>query len=173
LTQVTVTSDRTQLIFLILKPNTMNHILKSLFYNTLFISSLFFLTSTSVLAQQQERIKIIFGTRVHPSDDGKGCEGDKGICLIVITKDLRIQGTDLGEAQVEEIDGHIRLSIQRDPDPVMDHENTFYLYSDKPLPPDVAMAFGYREITLKKGEYRIDKSDNPLGTIKIDANFEF
>jgi hypothetical protein len=55
----------------------------------------------------------------------------------------------------------------------MDHENTFYLYSDKPLPPDVAMAFGYREITLKKGEYRIDKSDNPLGTIKIDANFEF
>lgn len=171
--QVSVTSARTQLYILTFKPNTMNHILKTLFNNTLFISSLFFLTTSNVLAQQQARIKIIFGTRVHPSDDGKGCEGEKGICLIVTTKDLRTQGTALGEAQVEEVDGHIRLSIQRDPDPAMDHENTFYLYSDKRLPADVALAFGYREIILKKGEYRIDKSDNPLGTVKIDANFEF
>jgi hypothetical protein len=156
-----------------IKLNIMNNTLNTLFYKSLFISCLFFVLTSAAHAQQQERIRIIFGTRVHPSADGKGCEGEKGICLIFTTTDIKGRSSDMGEAQLDESNGRIVLNILKDPDPALDYENTFYVYEDKRLPSDVASAFGYREIVLKKGEYRIDKSDNPLGKVTVDAIFEF
>lgn len=144
---------------------------QTLFFSTLFILGLL-LTSNSATAQSTERIKVIIGTRSHPTADGKGCEGEKGICFIITFRDQdRLHNS--GVAEIQDIDGKLLLNILQDPEPAMDFENTFHVYEDKEIPADIAQEMGYSGITIRKGEYRLDKNKNRLGSVLLNADFRF
>jgi len=132
------------------------------FFNTLFIT---------VQAQDGNRIRIIFGTRSHPNGDGTGCEGEKGICVI-ITRGGALSGERLGSGEISEENGRLYLNITRDPSPATDDENTFLVAQDKMLPTEVAQELGYNRVTIRKGTYRLDKSKNPLGDVYLNATFD-
>lgn len=143
----------------------------TLFYSTLFILGLLFI-SENLHAQSGQRIRVIFGTRVHPTSDGKGCEGEKGMCFIIIWRD-QSRSISEGTAEIQEMDGNLLLNIVQDPDPALDFENTFYVYEDKAIPADVAQEMGYSSITIKRGEYRLDKNKNRLGSVLLKADFRY
>lgn len=148
---------------------------QTLFYSTLFILGLFTILPTSSSNASDPRIfgiRIIFGTRSHPSADGKGCEGDKGLCFIVSRND-KTMDPQAGLADIEVRDGKIFWNIVQDPEPALDYENTFYVYEDKVVPADIAQELGYSSITIRKGEYRLDKSKNRLGSILLNADFRY
>ncbi len=144
---------------------------QTLFCSTLFLLGLLFI-SEQIHAQSSQRIRVIFGTRVHPTSDGKGCEGEKGICFIIIWRD-QSRLTSEGTAEIQEVDGKILLNILQDPDPALDFENTFYVYEDKEIPADIAQEMGYSSITIKRGEYRLDKNKNRLGSVLLNADFRY
>lgn len=137
-----------------------------------FIAIIFFTTLfTTVQAQDGNRIRIIFGTRSHPNGSGDGCEGEKGICLI-ITRGGASSSDRLGSGEISEEYGRLFLNITEDPSPAMDHENTFIIAQDKSLPKEVAEEMGYSRVTIRKGTYRLDKSKNPLGSVYLNATFD-
>lgn len=145
--------------------------MKNQFYIS--IITLLFLTTifTTVQAQNGNRIRIIFGTRSHPNGSGDGCEGEKGICLI-ITRGGALSSERLGSGEISEENGRLFLNITEDPSPAMDDEKTFLVAEDKVLPEDVAQELGYNRVTIRKGTYRLDKSKNPLGSVYLNANFD-
>lgn len=140
------------------------------FKKILFLLGVFAFISLELAAQNAERIRIIVGTRSHPSPDGKGCEGEKGFCFIFGSTN-KIVDSDAGIAEIQIVRGQIQTNIISDPTPAESDENTFFLYEDKILPQETAEALGYSKIILRKGEYRLDKSRNPLGTVLLNASF--
>ena len=145
--------------------------MKNQFY--LSILTLFFFTTlfTTVQAQDGNRIRIIFGTRSHPNSSGDGCEGEKGICLI-ITRGGASASDRLGSGEISEEYGRLFLNITEDPSPAMEHENSFLVAEDKTLPKELARELGYERVTIRKGTYRLDKSKNPLGSVYLNATFD-
>ena len=137
------------------------------------IIAIFFFTTlfASAEAQNGNRIRIIFGTRSHPNGDGNGCEGEKGICLI-ITRGEIINSESLGTGEMSEEYGRLFLNITQDPSPAMDHENSFVVAEDKVLPKELAQALGYNKVTIRRGTYRLDKNKNPLGSVFLNATFD-
>lgn len=135
--------------------------------------ALFFFTTlfANVQAQNGNRIRIIFGTRSHPNGSGDGCEGEKGICLI-ITRGGASGSDRLGTGEISEEYGRLFLNITEDPSPAMDHENSFLVAEDKELPKELVKELGYSRVTIRKGTYRLDKSKNPLGSVYLNATFD-
>jgi len=145
--------------------------MKNQFYIS--IIALFFFNNlfTTVQAQDGNRIRIIFGTRSHPNGDGTGCEGEKGICVI-ITRGGGLSSEKMGSGEISEENGRLYLSITEDPSPAMDDENTFLVAQDKVLPTEVARELGYNRVTIRKGIFKLDKSKNPLGNVYLNATFD-
>jgi hypothetical protein len=134
------------------------------------LTLLFTLSLTSLFAQNANRIRIIFGTRSHPSADGKGCEGEKGICIIITTKDRDVILDNKGTSEISMNDeGKIVFNIIEDSSPAQEDENTLYLFERKEIPQEVCKELGYDRIVLQPGKYFLNKSDNSLGTAVIDA----
>ncbi|MBL7922937.1 MAG: hypothetical protein JNL88_01930 [Bacteroidia bacterium] len=140
------------------------------FLITLFAIGIFMITTLSSFAQSGNRIRFIFGTRCHPVGDGKGCEGEKGICIILNFKD-KIYFSNSGQGEMEVINGRIQFSILSDHSPAAADENDFYVYEDKVVPVELAEELGYNSIVIKRGVYKLDKSRNPLGVAQLNAEF--
>ncbi|MBK9318421.1 MAG: hypothetical protein IPM91_06090 [Bacteroidetes bacterium] len=136
----------------------------------LFLIGIFMITTLQSISQTNERIRVIFGTRSRPSADGKGCEGDKGTCFIFNTKDKVM--SDVGVAEVSEVNGRINFNIVQDPSPAGPEENVFYVHEDKVLPTETARELGYESVIIKRGEYPLDKRKNRLGTVQLIAIFK-
>jgi hypothetical protein len=144
----------------------------TLFQKTIFTAGILLFMHGTLPAQSTAKIKIriIFGTRSHPAPEGNGCEGDKGICIIVRAGE-RINSQYTGEAEISmQSDGKLYFNILRDNGPAEAFEDVFYVHEDKPLPIDVAEELGYNAVTIRKGEYRLDTSRNPLGTVLLHVN---
>lgn len=133
-----------------------------------FFALVFSFLSLNCTAQDAQRIRVIFGTRVHPSSDGKGCEGDKGTCLIVSYGQKGLPDNP-GVAEISVKDEFIEWNIIEDDAPASDFENAFHVYEPKEIPRDVCRQLGYSRIVLQPGEYRLDKSENRLGKVLIKA----
>lgn len=143
--------------------NTINPLFSFAFFALVF--SLFSLTSE---AQDALRIKVIFGTRVRPSSDGKGCDGDKGTCLIISYGQKGLPDNP-GVAEISVEGDYIAWNILEDAAPAADYEDVFHVYEAKEIPREVCRELGYSRIVLQPGEYRLDKSENRLGKVLIKA----
>lgn len=140
------------------------------FKKIIFILGIFAFISLESYAQNAERIRFVFGTRSKPAAQGDGCDGEKGICIRLLAKTTIID-KDLGVGEIQIIKGQIQLNIISDPSPAESDENTFYIYEDRVLPNETAEQLGYSKIIIRKGEYRLDKSKNRLGTVMLNASF--
>jgi hypothetical protein len=140
------------------------------FKKTLFIFGIITLIALEASAQNEERIRFVFGTRSKPAAQGDGCDGEKGICIRLLAKTTIID-KDLGVGEFQIVRGQLQLNIVSDPSPAGSDENTFYIYEDRILPAETAEELGYSKIIIRKGEYRLDKSKNRLGTVLLNASF--
>lgn len=147
----------------------MKNTVKTLFCKTLFIIGVF-CNLNNASAQSNERIKFIFGTRTHPNADGSGCEGEKGICILIIYGS-NARTSDMGVAELSEENGRLKFDILEDPDPAGDGENTFFVYEDKTLPSEAAERMGYSKVVIRRGEYPIDKNQARHGSVLLKAEF--
>jgi hypothetical protein len=149
------------------KPFKMKNTKKPLFLIAFFACVFTFIFSNS-FAQSGERIRLVFGTRSHPDASGTGCEGDKGICIILTLKArYASQNSGVGEISIE--NGNVRFNIIEDSSPAEDHENTFYVYEPKEVPQEIARELGYERIVIQPGNYYLNKSKNPLGSALLKA----
>jgi hypothetical protein len=140
---------------------------KPLFLIALFACVFTFIFSNSS-AQSGERIRLVFGTRSHPDASGTGCEGDKGICIILTFK-ARYSFQNSGVAEISIENGKVLFNILEDKAPAADHENTFYVYEPKEVPQEIARELGYERIVIQPGQYYLNKSRNPLGSAILKA----
>ncbi|CAN5501302.1 hypothetical protein BH11BAC2_BH11BAC2_01930 [soil metagenome] len=118
-------------------------------------------------AQTTERIKFRFGTRSHPNASGEGCEGDKGICIILNLSANRLAVNNCGVADVIISGNKMTFNIVEDPSPALDSENYLNVYEDKSLDNATAEQLGYSSVIIKKGRYVLNKSKNKLGTAEV------
>lgn len=125
--------------------------------------------SVHCIAQDVQKIRVVFGTRCKRYNDG--CSGDKGICLFISNSEKAGAGS-YGTAEVSIVSGQIKMDIIQDSSPATDLEKIFYLYTTKSLPAEVCNYLGYKSIVLQPGEYRIDKTRYPLGSILIRAELQ-
>ena len=133
-----------------------------------FFALVFNFISIHANAQNQERIRVIFGTRTHPNSQGTGCEGDKGTCIIITLKDkVAIDNPGIAEISVKE--GMVEWTIIEDSSPAVEDENILYVYNLKEIPKEICRELGYDNITLLPGEYYLDKSKVKLGRAEIRA----
>lgn len=136
-----------------------------------FFATVFNFLSINCDAQDTERIRIIFGTRSHPNSDGKGCEGDKGTCLIFAMQD-RVALDNEGVAEITVKQNRVYWNIIEDSSPAESNENTFYVYEEKILPAELVKELGYEQIVIQPGKYYLDKSRNPLGCVILEAEIK-
>lgn len=142
--------------------------IKTPFLTTLFLLGMFMLSTLHSAAQSSQRIRVVFGTRTHPTADGKGCEGEKGICfLIYVIKDRISTEPNSGVGEVVVEGQQLTLNIISDTSPAEYDEQFFHVYRDIAVPADAARALGYTSITIKKGRYPLNKSRNPLGQVTL------
>lgn len=133
-----------------------------------FFACVFTLLFSNCSAQSGERIRFVFGTRSHPDASGTGCEGDKGICIILTFRArYAIQNPGVAEISIE--NGNVKINIIEDASPAEDHENTFYVYEPKEVPQEIARELGYERIVIQPGHYYLNKSKNPLGSALLKA----
>ncbi len=143
--------------------------LKKSFLVSLFLLGIFMITSTLSFSQTNGRIRLVFGTRTHPTADGKGCEGDKGICFLIYTTANIGKSTEpnngIGEVTLQ--DNKIIFNIVSDNSPAQADENIFYVYQDMKIPAEAAREFGFNSIIIKRGQYKLDKTKNRLGQVTL------
>ncbi len=137
----------------------------------IFILGIFAFLSIESYAQNAERIRFVFGTRSKPAAIGDGCDGEKGLCIRFFSSSKTI-GTGEGIAEVQTVRGQLQLNIISDTSPAEENENIFYVYEDKILPQEIAEQLGFSKVTIRKGEYRLDKSRNRFGTVLLNAIFQ-
>jgi hypothetical protein len=147
----------------------MKNSLKKSFLLSFLLLGIVMITSTLSFSQTNGRIRLVFGTRTHPTADGKGCEGDKGICFLVYTTANIGKSTEpnsgIGEVSLQ--DGKIIFNIVSDSSPAQTDENTFYVYQDMKIPAEAAREFGFNSIIIKRGQYTLDKTKNRLGQVAL------
>ena len=141
------------------------------FKKIIFILGIFAFLSLESYAQNAERIRFVFGTRSKPAAMGDGCDGVKGLCIRFFSSSKTV-GTGEGIAEVQTVRGQLQLNIISDTSPAEENENIFYVYEDKTLPQEIAEQLGFSKIIIRKGEYRLDKSRNRLGTVMLNAIFQ-
>ncbi|MBK9637075.1 MAG: hypothetical protein IPO63_04390 [Bacteroidetes bacterium] len=141
------------------------------FKKIFFILGIFAFLSLESYAQNAERIRFVFGTRSKPAAIGEGCDGEKGLCIRFFSSSKTI-GTGEGIAEVQTVRGQLQLNIINDNSPAEENENIFYVYEDKVLPQEIAEQLGFSRVIIRKGEYRLDKSRNRLGTVLLNASFQ-
>lgn len=134
------------------------------------VSFLFLLITLATTGQAQTagRIRVIFGSRSHPASGGDGCEGDKGICLIVNLHASRTGIPNLGAAELSLEKGKLRFNITEDGSPAERSESYLNLFTDKVMDPETCRLLGYDQMILKAGRYTLDKTKNPLGSALIN-----
>lgn len=147
----------------------MKTIFKKSLFTILFFLGIFMLSGSDSYGQTSQRIRFVFGTRSHPTNEGKGCEGDKGLCvLIYTTKDIgKITEVNSGIAEISVEGDQMTFNIINDNSPAERHENYFYVYNDIVVPDEGARALGYSSIIIKKGKYPLHKTRNPLGQTQL------
>ena len=141
------------------------------FKKIIFILGIFAFLSLESYAQNAERIKFVFGTRSKPAAVGDGCDGEKGLCIRFHGRTKTVE-TGEGIAEVQTVQGQLEFNIINDSSPAEENENIFYVYEDKILPQEIAEQLGFSKVTVRKGEYRLDKSRNRLGTVMLNAIFQ-
>jgi len=143
----------------------MKTIIKKSFLTLLFLLGIFMISGADSYGQTSQRIRFVFGTRSHPNSDGKGCGGDKGLCvLLYTTKDIgKVTDVNSGIAEISVEGDQMSFNIINDNSPAERHENYFYVYRDIVVPEEGARMLGYSSITIRKGKYPLNKIRNPLG----------
>ena len=136
-------------------------------YSALLITALI-LSASNSNAQTASRIRLIFGTRSHPASGGDGCEGEKGICVILNLHAARTDISSPGYADVAIEKGRLRFNITEDASPANTTENFLNLYTDKALDPETCRSLGYDQLIMKAGRYPLDKTKNPFGSALIN-----
>src|SRR5699024_6461131 len=116
---------------------------------------------------------VIFGTKSRPCGKEKNCycEGDRGICLLINPHKVKDYSTgsnlstNTGIGKFEIISSYlIKITMLEDNSSFLSSvDNKFYVFEDVKL----NNIFDY-EVTLKKGVYDIDYSQNSLGTIMVN-----
>lgn len=120
---------------------------------------------------------IIFGTKCCPNEDATGCEGDKGICLIIKSE---VAGAD---AELGEGEGLADVSVTRDGKILFGIKKDYYkgnkgdrfhVRDDHEMSQEVARALGYDQVILQEGSYKVDYShrEYPYGVVEIEADLE-
>lgn len=120
---------------------------------------------------------IIFGTKCCPNEDATGCEGEKGMCLIIKTEVAGAdaepgEGEGLADASVTR-DGKVLLGIKEDY--YEDNKgDEFHVREDHELSREVARALGHERVILQEGAYRVDYShrEYPYGLVELEADLE-
>ncbi len=121
---------------------------------------------------------IIFGTRSHPCEDGDGCCGNKGVCLIIKTSVAGTEtelerGEGLADVSVTE-EGRVLWGIREDY--YEDNKgDKFHVPEDHELSQEVAQALGYDRVILQEGIYEVDYSQEkeyPFGIVELEAELE-
>lgn len=140
------------------------------FKKSLFILGIIAFISIEASAQNATRIRFVFGTRSKPAAQGEGCDGEKGLCIRFFSSSKTI-GTGEGISEIQIVRGQVLFNIVEDSSPAEENENIFYIYEDKTLPGEISEQLGYSKIIIRKGEYRLDKSKNRLGTVMLNASF--
>lgn len=143
--------------------------LKKSFLVSLFLLGIFMITSTLSFSQTNGRIRLIFGTRTHPTADGKGCEGDKGTCFLIYSTASvgKMTEPNSGVAEISIQEGKMIFNIVSDNSPAQADENTFYVFTDMKVPVEAARELGYNSIIIKRGQYKLDKTKNRLGQVTL------
>lgn len=140
------------------------------FKKSIFILGIMAFISLEASAQNAERIRFVFGTRSKPAAQGEGCDGEKGLCIRFFSSTKTI-GTGEGISEIQIVGGQILFNIIEDSSPAEENENIFFVYEDKTLPAEISEQLGYSKIIIRKGQYRLDKSKNRLGTVMLNASF--
>lgn len=117
-------------------------------------------------------IKIKF--KHHPSPPTSGCTKPFGLCIIIpigikdhVTQEEYDEG--YGIAQSEVVNNKFHMIFERRA--ALD-DGTIPIQSDWNLGEEVARAFGYREIIIRSGEYRVDFSNyREFGEAFFTADF--
>ena len=141
------------------------------FKKIIFILGIFAFLSIESYAQNADKIRFVFGTRSKPAAIGDGCDGEKGLCIRFHGRTKTVE-TGEGIAEVQTVRGQLEFNIINDSSPAEENENIFYVYEDKILPQEIAEQLGFSKIIIRKGEYRLDKSRNRLGTVMLNAIFQ-
>lgn len=136
-----------------------------------------FVVSMAV-SHSSSAIKITFGSKCHPDDNG-GCAGDRGICIIIEIKNAEGLfretdpssglGDDMAIAELTRVDGaRFRLDIlaQRS-----DVANGPFFTVEQPiaLNPELLTLMGLQSIVIKPGRYPVDYSGHRYGSVLLDA----
>lgn len=148
----------------------MKTILNKYFKKSLFILGIIVFISLDASAQNAERIRFVFGTRSKPAAQGEGCDGEKGLCIRFFSS-TKTMGTGEGIAEIQIVRNQVHFNIIEDSSPAEADENIFYVYEDKTLPTEISEPLGFNKIIIRKGDYRLDKSKNPLGSVMLNAAF--
>lgn len=118
-------------------------------------------------------IKVKF--KHHPSPPTSGCTKPFGLCIIIpigltdsVTPEEYDEGFGIAQCEVEGAKFHMiferRAALDNGTVPIQDHWD---------LGKDVARAFGYKEIIIRPGEYRVDFSNySEFGEAFFDADIK-
>ncbi|MFM2134819.1 MAG: hypothetical protein RL021_219, partial [Bacteroidota bacterium] len=134
--------------------------------------------SSMAVSHPSSAIKITFGTKCHPDDNG-GCDGDKGICIIIEIKNAEglfretdprpALGDDMAMAELACTDAaHIRLDILAQQSDVV---NGPYFTVEQPvaLNAELVTKLGLQYAVIQPGRYSVDYSTRRFGTVLLDA----
>lgn len=134
--------------------------------------------SSMAFSHPSSAIKITFGSKCHPDDNG-GCTGDRGICIIIEIKNAEglfretdprpALGDDMAMAELTRTDAaHIRLDILAQQSDVI---NGPYFTVEQPvaLNPELVTKLGLQCAVIQPGRYPVDYSTLRYGSVLLDA----
>lgn len=136
-----------------------------------------FVVSMAV-SHSSSAIKITFGSKCHPDDNG-GCTGEKGICIIIEIKNatglLRESdpqanlGDDMAMAELTRVDdGHYRLDILAQRSDVL---NGPFFTVEQPisLNAELLTLLGVQSVVIQPGRYSVDYSNCRYGSVLLET----
>jgi hypothetical protein len=140
--------------------------------------TVFLLAAGMGLSHSSSAIKITFGTKCHPDDNG-GCAGDRGICVIIEIRNAEqlvrsadpstLLGDDMAYGDLVRIDeNRFRLDIlsQRSDVPL---SPLFTVEQPVELRGDLPGRFGVQSLVIRPGQYQVDYSRHMYGSVILQA----
>lgn len=130
-------------------------------------------------SNSSQAIKVTFGTKCHPDDNG-GCTGERGICIIIEIKNAEalareispsaFLGDDMAYGELTRVDeSHLRLDVlaQKSDVPLT---GNFKVEQPVQLKEEVCRQLGLQSVVIQAGEYRVDYAGCRFGTILLDVS---
>lgn len=136
------------------------------------ITTILLLIACAGINTSMAKPKFVFGTYSRPDAEGEGCEGVRGLCIIIHGRivnddfDIKDLGDDMALAEIEIVEGELKMNILFDNSKNC-FERSFRVIKNVTLDETVCEALGYRHVVIEPGEYVVDFSRYQFGAVVL------